>query len=96
MDPMIELHVRIMVKALRDAAFRQELLSDPKRALAKELGVGIPSGVEIKVFQDTLTTLHLVLPPDPRALVSGELNDTDLDAVTGGWLAVLLAGDQPQ
>lgn len=77
---------QIIVKAMKEETFRQELLSNPKAAIERELGITLPQGVTIAVHQDTPTTLHLVLPMmapgDGDEVV--ELSDADLQAVSGG------------
>ena len=52
--------------AMHDRMFREELLSDPKDTLERELGITFPEEVKIEVHEDTLTTIHLVLPLKPK------------------------------
>ncbi|NCR02474.1 MAG: NHLP leader peptide family natural product precursor [Microcystis aeruginosa LG13-03] len=52
----------IVARAWRDAAFKQQLLSNPKAVLT-EAGMSVPEDVELQVVQDTPTLRHLVLPP---------------------------------
>jgi hypothetical protein len=82
---MSEQHIdkQILAKAMKDEAFRQQLLSHPKATLERELGVTLPAGLTIQVHEDTPTTRHLVLPrPAPRD--TGEVADTELADVAGG------------
>ncbi|NCR02473.1 MAG: NHLP leader peptide family natural product precursor [Microcystis aeruginosa LG13-03] len=51
----------IVARAWRDAAFKQQLLSNPKAVLT-EAGMSVPEDVELQVVQDTPTLRHLVLP----------------------------------
>ena len=75
---------QIIARAMKDEAFRQSLLSNPKAAIEGELGITVPAGVTIAVHQDTPTTLHLVLPM--RAPEGGaELSDAELEQATGGY-----------
>lgn len=53
---------QLLSRAMKDEAFRQELLSDPKTLFEHELGITIPDSVTIQVHEDTSTTVHLVLP----------------------------------
>jgi hypothetical protein len=78
------LQQQIMARAMKDEAFRQELLSDPKETLERELGITLPQGVTIQVHEDTPTTIHLLLPA--QAQVSGvqELSDAELEQAVGG------------
>jgi hypothetical protein len=80
-NPMQE---QVIAKAMKDEAFRQELLSNPKAVLERELGVTLPQGVTIQVHEDTPTTLHLVLPMKPQAGEPQELSDAELEQVAGG------------
>ena len=52
--------------AMHDRVFREELLSDPKDTLERELGITFPEEVKIEVHEDTPTTIHLVLPLKPK------------------------------
>jgi hypothetical protein len=52
--------------AMHDQAFREELMSNPKEALERELGISFPEEVKIEMHEDTPTTIHLVLPLKPK------------------------------
>ncbi len=73
---------RIIAKAMKEETFRQELLSNPKVAIERALGISVPQGVTIAVHQDTPTTLHLVLPAHVQTAT--ELSDAELEQATGG------------
>jgi hypothetical protein len=75
---------RVIDRATRDPQFRQELLRNPATALEQELGMRIPESIEIRVVEETPSTLYLVLPPQ-RMAAGEELSDRDLERVTGGW-----------
>ena len=75
---------QITAKAWMDAAFKQRLLSEPAIVL-KEYGLEMPSGVKIKVVEDTETLMHLSLPPRPT---DQELSEEDLASVAGGLIVV--------
>lgn len=70
---------KVVARAWRDPAFKAKLLADPHTVL-KEAGVALPSGVTVKVVENTGAQVHLVLPPKP----AGELSDDALDKVAGG------------
>ena len=76
----IELEAKLRRRAATDSAFRQELLTDPRAAIERELGVSFPAGITIKAVEETPDTMYIVVPP----MVSGELSDADLDIVAGG------------
>ena len=74
---------QIVARAMTDDAFRQRLLSQPKGAL-KEMGIILPEGITVHVFEDTPTTLHLVLPAQPQVGTMQDLSDEELEQVSGG------------
>jgi len=75
---------QIIAKAMKDEAFRQELLNNPKAAIERTLGISIPAGVTIAVHQETPTTFHLVLPVKATSPAWAELSDAELEQATGG------------
>jgi len=74
----IDLEKQLIAKSSEDAAFRQQLIANPREALAAS-GITLPEGVEVTVFAESPTRLCLVLPA-----FANELTDTDLDGVAGG------------
>jgi hypothetical protein len=68
---------QLLARAMKDEAFRQALLTNPKTLLEREMGITLPPGVTIAVHEETSTTIHLVLPPRPLGAV--EVPDADLD-----------------
>ena len=75
---------KVMKLALADEAFKTKLLSDPKSAIAEAMGLTLPESLEIRVYEDTPTVKHLVLPVNP---FNSELSDADLELVAGGKLS---------
>lgn len=86
MAEQIPMQERIITKAMKDMAFRQQLLSNPKAVLERELGVTLPAGLNIEVHEDTFDTVHLLLPMPRRDLEADlqDLSDEELEAVGGG------------
>lgn len=74
-DPIID-------KAMRDEAFRQRLLRDPKAAL-QEVGATIPPGITVHVHEETDTDLHIIIPGTAPGGMH-ELSEADLATVAGG------------
>jgi hypothetical protein len=74
-----EAEQRIRERAASDPDFRTQLRSDPRLALASELGFEIPGGVTVHVHEETVYEVHLALPP-----TSEDLSDADLELVSGG------------
>ncbi len=83
-EQIIALQPQIVSKAIKDEAFRQHLLQNPKQALERELGFTIPHGVTIQIHEETPTTLQLVLPMKPLTGEWMELSDEELKEVAGG------------
>ena len=73
-----EMRAILAEKASTDEDFRNRLLSDAKGVIKKEFDVEIPEGIQVHVHEDSSSTAHLVLPPNPK------LGDDQLAAVAGG------------
>ncbi len=69
-----EMEEKLIDRAWQDAAFKQELLSNPKATLEKE-GIKLPANIEVRVVEENPTTLYLVIPINPN---SKELSDAQL------------------
>ena len=65
-------------RAIEDADFHQQLVSDPKAVIAEEFGVEVPENFTIVVHQSDANTLHLTLPAGP------ELNEEQLEMIAAG------------
>jgi hypothetical protein len=74
---------RIIEQAMRDENFRRRLLQNPEQALRETLGMSVPQGVKIHVYEDTPQDVHIVLPPAPTGGMQ-ELSDADLETAVGG------------
>lgn len=72
----------IIQKAAIDAAFRQQLISDPRDAIERALGAALPANVTFTVLEETPTEYYLVLPP-AGVIPGAELSDAELGAVAG-------------
>ena len=78
------LHQQVVARAIKDAAFRQALVSDPKGVLAREFNVQVADSVTIRVVEDTPALHTIVLPAQETA--TQELSDAELEAIAGGQL----------
>jgi len=77
---------RIVQRSLEDDDFRQQLLADPRAAVEQEVGAQLPSGVRVQVVEETADTVFLVIPPSSEVGEDeGELSDSELESVAGGW-----------
>lgn len=63
---------QIIAKCARDQAFKQHFLADP-RATLKQEGVELPTGVTVKVTENTPDVINLVIPAMPTDLSDGML-----------------------
>jgi hypothetical protein len=70
---------RMLERSSEDAAFRKQLLADPKATIAGVIGHDIPAGINVHIVEQTAGDVFLVLP-----MMQDELSDDDLDAVAGG------------
>jgi hypothetical protein len=88
------LQEQIVTRAMKDEVFRRELLSNPKAAVESGLAITLPQGANIRVYEDTPDTIHIVLPMKVQSGEPLELSDEDLEqAVGGAGGPVVLAND---
>jgi hypothetical protein len=78
------LEAQLIEHAMKDKAFREELVRDPKGVFARELGITMPATIDVLVLEESPSTVYLVLP-HPPARVGAELSDEELETVAGGW-----------
>jgi hypothetical protein len=74
-----DLEARLIARAWQDEAFKQQLLAEPRAAIAAETGRAVPEGVEIRVVEETATRRYLVLPCN-----TAQLSDEELNLTAGG------------
>ena len=73
-----EMRTELLGKVAEDEAFRARLIEEPKAAIKEALDVELPDTVAVRVLEDSVSTVHLVLPP------SADLSDQDLKAIAAG------------
>jgi hypothetical protein len=72
--------------ALKDEAFRESLLANPKFAVERALGRTLPDWIKVVLLQETNDVMYIVLPkdfPDDTA----NLSDAELETIAGGFLS---------
>lgn len=72
----------VIKRAATDKAFRNELTKNPQATIKVAIGVELPPGLKLNVYENTPTELHLLLPA--QSSPDGELSDMELEAVAGG------------
>ena len=84
---------RLIARAWQDASFKRALLSDPSAAIQVELGVAIPEEIELKVVEEDVDSLYIVLPIDvgDPCDVLGDYPEHELEFLT----VPLVAGSAP-
>ena len=71
----------IVARAREDAAFREQLLADPKGTLSGTYGLEIPDGVQVSVLVESRKQRFLVLSAGGG---QEELTMEELEGVSGG------------
>ena len=71
--------------ALKDEAFRESLVANPKLAVERALGTKLPEDMEVVVLQETDEKMFIVLPMQ-LPLETGDLTDAELEKIAGGFL----------
>src|SRR5260370_22226250 len=70
-------------EAVKDEAFRESLLANPKFAVERALGKTLPDRLQVVLLRETDNLMYIVLPkdfPDDAA----HLTDAELEDVAGG------------
>ena len=72
----------LKVKASLDNTFKQKLIQSPKQTIEEELGLTLPSWVELEVLEETPNVSYLIIPHLPS---EEEVESEEMMAVAGGW-----------
>ena len=72
---------QVAAKSWVDDAFRELLMKNPKKALASVFKFEVSDDFEIKIFEETASSLVIVIPEK----AGEELSDDQLEKVAGGW-----------
>ena len=79
-----DLKALVAAKATHDAAFRAEVLANPRAAIEKLFGIDLPAHVKLQAIEEPADTHVVVVPRAAAVAPDGELSDDDLEAVAGG------------
>jgi hypothetical protein len=80
----------LIAKAWKDEAFKQELIRNPKTVIERELGKKLPESLHIKVLEEDVNTVYLVLPAAMQ--VTEQLSEEALEAFAGGGFIFIFHG----
>ncbi|ACC81665.1 NHLP leader peptide family RiPP precursor [Nostoc punctiforme] len=84
-----DIESRIIAKAWKNEAFKQELLTNPKPIIEQEFGVELPAELNVSVYEENSTSLYFVLPILPQ-IEGRELSEEELESVAGGFIGGLI------
>ncbi len=79
-----EFQQHLIEKTMKDPDFRKRLLENPKAVIEDEIGVKIPGSVNIKIVEEDLKSVYLILPCIQAETDETELTESELDMVAGG------------
>ena len=86
-----ELEANLIAKAWQDKAFKQQLLDNPKSAIAEAAGISLPENIEVEAILETSNKFYLVIPQLPTQQEELELSDEELESVAGGFTPGVVA-----
>ena len=75
---------QLLEKAMKDEAFREKLLENPAAAIEAETGIRIPETIKIKVLEEDIRNVYLILPQNYSQNNDMELSEAELESVAGG------------
>jgi len=81
-----EVEAMLIARAWKDAAFRAELIADPRKVLEREFAHALPDGkypegIDIKVLEEDAHTKYFVIPFLPESIEQAKLSRKELLSV---------------
>ncbi|MCF4965701.1 NHLP leader peptide family RiPP precursor [Nostoc sp. CMAA1605] len=85
------LEAKIIARAWKSDAYKQELLENPKAVIAREFDVEIPAEVSVQVLEETPTNLYFVLPMRPQfeAEELADISAEELELLAGASVSAI-------
>ena len=77
---------KIIQKYWNDEGFKEELLSDPSKALKDEFGINIPN-LKLRIVELEKNEILISIPPNN--IYETELSENELDNLSGGTQDIL-------
>lgn len=68
----------VIVRALTDPIFKQELLDCPKEVIQRETGIAFPDDWDLRVIEEGLNDLYIVIPDEETLTALGEVEEPSL------------------
>jgi hypothetical protein len=81
-----QLEMHLAGRALQDPDFRARLLEDPKRTIEEEIELHFPATLSVKIHEEKLNELHVVLPVDLETLGEMAPRSGQVDSSQAQWL----------
>ncbi|USB34006.1 NHLP leader peptide family RiPP precursor [Paenibacillus sp. YPG26] len=70
---------QVIQKAWQDPSFKEQLLTNPKKAIQEALGVILPENIKVNAVEEKADEFYLVLPPNPAQALN------KVTAVKNSW-----------
>ncbi|MEH1770610.1 NHLP leader peptide family RiPP precursor [Nostoc sp.] len=86
-----DIEARIVAKAWKDEAYKQELLTNPKTVTRQKFGVKFADDLNVSVREENSNSLYFVLPLCPQ-IEGQELSEEELNSVVGGYSTFIVGG----
>ncbi|MBD2207947.1 NHLP leader peptide family natural product precursor [Calothrix sp. FACHB-1219] len=80
------LEAKIIARAWKSDAYKQELLENTKAVIAREFDVELPAEMNVQILEETPTNLYFVIPvcPSISAADLAAISEEELAQVAGG------------
>jgi hypothetical protein len=87
MNQRQQLEQKLIEKALKDEAFKKQLVENPAKTIESEFKVKLPTSLKLTVLEEDAHTVFLVLPFS-HLPVNTELTEAELESISGGTARV--------